>query len=309
MSRIAFLIPQFNEGHVDSNYLRFANELTGRGVEVTVCLIDTLSLSQSKVCAEGWSVNAPISINQPYAETQRYNLNEFTDFWVFSLGIRASFLDKFQLLYAIGKEVRFVNSLDVIMHLKSKYFITSMPEMIKHPETHASTKAETLLDIVESSSKTWIAKPPAGSLGRDVFLLKPGSSNNRAILDHLCGPEQDHYTLIQEHISEISRGEKRVLIAGGEVVGQYKRIATSDHRTNLLQGASSEACELTQEESVYCNKIGKCLKDMGANYVGMDMVYPWIIEFNVINPGGLITIEDLTGKNLVPRIIDQLNLA
>ncbi len=309
MSRIAFLIPQFNEGHVDSNYLRFANELTGRGVEVTVCLIDTLSLSQSKVCAEGWSVNAPISINQPYAETQRYNLNEFTDFWVFSLGIRASFLDKFQLLYAIGKEVRFVNSLDVIMHLKSKYFITSMPEMIKHPETHASTQAETLLNIVESSSKTWIAKPPAGSLGRDVFLLKPGSSNNRAILDHLCGPKQDQYTLIQQHISEISRGEKRVLIAGGEVVGQYKRIATSDHRTNLLQGASSRACELTQEESIYCNKIGKWLKDMGANYVGMDMVYPWIIEFNVINPGGLMTIEDLTGKNLVPRIIDQLNLA
>ena len=309
MSRIAFLIPQFNEGHVDSNYLRFANELTGRGVEVTVCLIDTLSLSQSKVCAEGWSVNAPISINQPYAETQRYNLNEFTDFWVFSLGMRASFLDKFQLLYAIGKEVRFVNSLDVIMHLKSKYFITSMPEMIKHPETHTSTQAGTLLDIVESSSKTWIAKPPAGSLGRDVFLLKPGSSNNRAILDHLCGLEQDQYTLIQEHISEISRGEKRVLIAGGEVVGQYKRIATSDHRTNLLQGASSRACELTQEESIYCNKIGKWLKDMGANYVGMDMVYPWIIEFNVINPGGLITIEDLTGKNLVPRIIDQLNLA
>lgn len=309
MNRIAFLIPQFNEGHVDSNYLRFANELTGRGVEVTVCLIDTLSLSQSKVCAEGWSVNAPISINQPYAETQRYNLNEFTDFWVFSLGIRASFLDKFQLLYAIGKEVRFVNSLDVIMHLKSKYFITSMPEMIKHPETHTSTQAGTLLDIVESSSKTWIAKPPAGSLGRDVFLLKPGSSNNRAILDHLCGPKQDQYTLIQQHISEISRGEKRVLIAGGEVVGQYKRIATSDHRTNLLQGASSEACELTQEESVYCNKMGTWLKDMGANYVGMDMVYPWIIEFNVINPGGLITIEDLTGKNLVPRIIDQLNLA
>ena len=309
MSRIAFLIPQFNEGHVDSNYLRFANELTGRGVEVTVCLIDTLSLSQSKVCAEGWSVNAPISINQPYAETQRYNLNEFTDFWVFSLGIRASFLDKFQLLYAIGKEVRFVNSLDVIMHLKSKYFITSMPEMIKHPETHTSTQAGTLLDIVESSSKTWIAKPPAGSLGRDVFLLKPGSSNNRAILDHLCGPKQDQYTLIQQHISEISRGEKRVLIAGGEVVGQYKRIATSDHRTNLLQGASSEACELTQEESVYCNKMGTWLKDIGANYVGMDMVYPWIIEFNVINPGGLITIEDLTGKNLVPRIIDQLNLA
>ena len=157
--------------------------------------------------------------------------------------------------------------------------------------------------------KTWIAKPPAGSLGRDVFLLKPGSSNNRAILDYLCGPEQDQYTLIQEHISEISRGEKRVLIAGGEVVGQYKRIATTDHRTNLIQGAASEACELTQKESAYCKKLAEWLKTIGANYVGMDMVYPWIIEFNIINPGGLITIEGLTRENLAPRIIDQLNLA
>jgi glutathione synthase/RimK-type ligase-like ATP-grasp enzyme len=53
--------------------------------------------------------------------------------------------------------------------------------------------------------------------------------------------------------------------------------------------------------------MGTFLTSMGANYVGLDMVYPWIIEFNVINPGGLVTIEQLTGENLAPQIISQLD--
>ena len=91
-------------------------------------------------------------------------------------------------------------------------------------------------------------------------------------------------------------------------MGQYKRLATGDHRTNLLRGAKTEACDLTPDETAYCNQIGVWLRRIGANYVGIDMVYPWVIEFNVVNPGGLMTIEDLTGKDLAPKILDQLNL-
>ena len=310
MQRVAFLIPEpvpAGSGFIDGNYLRFANELTARGCEVSLCTTDTLALSRSRVSADGWRVSGELSEFENPGEPTRFLLNEFATIWVFSLGKRASFLDKFQMLYALGTNIRFINSLDAIMHLKSKYFITSLPEMIRHPETHAATNPSTLLAIVNESDKSWVAKPPAGSLGRDVFLLQPGDTNNSAILEHLCGPDQDQYTLLQEHIGAIRHGEKRVLLAGGKVIGQYKRTSVNDHRTNLLQGANSEACELTEDERNCCNEIGVFLTSMGANYVGLDMVYPWIIEFNVINPGGLITIEQLTGENLAPQIISQLD--
>ena len=306
MNRIAFLIPA-TDTLEDSNFVRFGDELTNRGAEVCFCLIDSLSLTRSRVTAEGWT-DMPVAGELLPAARERYYLSDFDTIWVFSLGLRSSFLDKYQLLYTLGPAIRFVNSLDAIMHLKSKYFITSLPETIKHPETYASTDPALLLAIVESSNKTWVAKPPAGSLGRDVFLLRPGESNNRAILQHLCGHEGDQYTLIQEYIDDIANGEKRVLIAGGAVVAQYRRHAVNDHRTNLLQGAASTPCDLTDEESGYCKKIGNFLRSKGANYVGLDMVYPWIIEFNVINPGGLITIQELTGENLAPIIIDNLSL-
>jgi len=311
MQRVAFLIPEpvpAGSGFIDGNYLRFANELTARGCKVSLCLTDTLALSRSSVSADGWLASGELSEGQTPGKPTRFLLSEFAIIWVFSLGKRASFLDKFQMLYALGPNVRLINSLDTIMHLKSKYFITSLPEKIRHPETHAATDPNTLLSIINNADKAWVAKPPAGSLGRDVFLLQPGDTNNRAILEHLCGPEQDQYTLLQEHIDAISGGEKRVLLAGGKVIGQYKRTAVNDHRTNLLQGANSEACELTEEELACCNNIGAFLTSMGANYVGLDMVYPWIIEFNVINPGGLVTIEALTGKNLAPEIISQLDM-
>jgi glutathione synthase len=303
--RVAFLIADFDE-IIDGNYLRFANELTRRGISLFVCLTDTLSLSASEVTVAGWQLDSPLQTGQAKPPMQQHPMASFDVAWLFSLGMRQSFLDKYQLLFSLGDKVRFVNSLDAIMHLKSKYFITGIPEVVQHPETHAGTDPEALLRLVNESNATWVAKPPAGSLGRDVFLLKPGDSNNRAILDHLCGPARDQYTLLQAFVPEIDGGEKRVLFAAGEVVGQYRRTAVNDHRTNLLQGATGEICSLTGEEMIACTRIGTFLASFGANFVGMDLVYPWVIEFNVINPGGMLTIEELSGVDLTHNIIDRL---
>ena len=308
MRKVAFFISKFEVDDTISNYSWIANELLRRGISVSLLLIDTLSLHKSQINASGWELANSTKAKLPFQQLVPFNLREFTDFWIFSLGARASFLDKYQLLYTSGFGVHFINSLEAIMHLKSKYYITNNTKVFRHPETYASTDADELLKIVESSNNSWIAKPPAGSLGRDVFLLQPGNSNNRVILENLCGAKGDQYALVQKHISEIEYGEKRVLIAGANIVGQYKRLATGDHRTNLLRGARTEVCDLTPDETAYCKQIGAWLRGIGANYVGIDMVYPWVIEFNVVNPGGLTTIKKLTGEDLAPKILDQLSL-
>ena len=112
------------------------------------------------------------------------------------------------------------------------------------------------MKIVQSGGK-WIAKPPAGSFGKDVYLLTSQDQNTAVILDSLTGEDKDQYCLLQRYVEEIEQGEKRVLFAGGKVVGQYLRRPTRDHRTNIMQGASAELCELTAEEADYCEKIGK----------------------------------------------------
>ena len=303
--KIALIIAE-TETIIDGNYLRFSNELRDRGLSVTLCLIDSLSLTQSKVSIKGFRVEKPLRDGDPFPECQDFFLEDFPDVWILSLGFRSSFLDKMQLLFSINDKVQLINSLDTIMHLKSKYFLASKPELFRYPETFASSDPDTLYETLAKGGQ-WIAKPPAGSFGREVFFLTHEDPNARVILQTLCGPELDQFTLLQKYVPEIEQGEKRVLLAGGKPVGQYRRIANQDHRTNIMQGAHSEACDLTPDETTYCRKIGTFFKEFGAEFVGLDLAYPWIIECNVINPGGLLTIEELTGQDLTKIILNEFD--
>jgi glutathione synthase len=304
MLKIALLVAE-TDTLTDGNYLRFANELNNRDINVTLCLIDSISLHQSDVTVSGFEVITPLKDGDPFPMLRNHSLSDFSHLWVLSLGFRHSFLDKMQLLYSVADKVRIINSLDAIMHLKSKYFLASKPELFKYPESYASTNPDELFEVLGSGDR-WIAKPPAGSLGRDVFLLDARDPNARVILEYLCGPDQNQFVLLQAYVPEIGQGEKRVLFAGGKVVGQYLRIATVDHRTNIMQGARSEPCDLTPSEIQYCQELGQFLKAFGAEFVGLDLVFPWIIEFNVINPGGLLTILELTGQDLSATIISEI---
>jgi glutathione synthase len=199
-----------------------------------------------------------------------------------------------------------INSLEALMHFKSKYFLASHPEIFQYPKTYASTSPADLFNIIERAGGRWIAKPPAGSLGRDIFLLTAKDHNTRVILESMTGPESDQYCLIQAYVDEIGAGEKRVLIANGKPVAQYRRHSNSDHRTNVSAGATTELCDLTAEETHYCEQIGAFLAARGALYVGLDLAFPWVIEFNVVNPGGIQTIEAMGGQDPSTKIIDEI---
>ena len=308
MARIALLIST-NDELVDGNYLRFANGATVAGHDVWLCPMDTLSMAKSHITVHGSPVTGPLQAGAAMPSFTQMSLEEMDLVWVLSLGYRHSFLDKVQLLYNLSQRVRVINSVDALMNLKSKYFLASQQDVFKHPETWSSTNPRELFEIIASEGGRFVLKPPAASFGRDVFLLQEDTENIHVILESMCGPDEDQYVLLQRYVEEITGGEKRVLIAGGEPVGAYLREANRDHRTNVHQGSDTSACELTAEELDYCRKIGRFLESLGAVYVGIDLVYPWVIEFNVVNPGGITTIEELTGEDVSGRILEQLALA
>lgn len=305
MMQIAFLIGA-TETIVDGNYCRFANELLRHGHRVALVEMETLALTRSRVTALGTWLDHACQPGAPLVFPDRMQLAEFDVIWVMSLGMRHSFLDKIQLLFAASRDTVICNSLDAIMHFKSKYFAATHPDIFQHPDTWASSNPAELLSIMQAHGGRWIVKPPASSFGRDVYLLTAEDANVRVILASLCGPDEDRFCLLQRYVEEIGQGEKRVLLAGGEPVGQYRRHALLDHRTNVQQGARTEPCELTPGEQEYCRRIGQTLLAHGAEFVGIDLVFPWVLEFNVINPGGLLTILELTGKDLTGAIIERM---
>ena len=297
MTRIALLInktPRVEDG----NCLRFLPELLASGYRVDLLFIDSLRLHGNRVEACGFECRYPLQAGANWPELNYRELcHELV--WLLGLGNRATFLDKFQLLFALPRRSTLINSPDAVMHLKSKYLLATRTEF-PVPETWADTDPEALLGIIESRGGDWILKPPAGSLGRDVFRITAGDSQIREKVRHLCA---SGYAMLQRYLPEIEQGEKRVLLAGGRVISQYRRIAESDHRTNLSLGARAEACGLTPEEAEVCHRLAAYLLNQGACFCGIDLAWPWLIEVNVINPGGLATIENLTGRDFAPDVV------
>ena len=290
----------------ESNYLRLGNALLERNFSVSYCFMDSLAMHGSKVMASGFQVTKPLVVDAPFPQCQLIDLEQADVVWTLTLGMRHSFLDKIQLLKCLESKCQLINSLEALMHLKSKYFLASQSEVFQYPETHCATDPRELERIITQGGGRWIAKPPAGSLGRDIFLLSAEDPNLRVILETMTGIDADQYCLLQPYVEEITHGEKRVLIAGGQPVGQYLRHAEQDHRTNVSAGAQTELCELSAKELAYCQRIGEFLMQQGAYFVGLDLAYPWVIEFNVVNPGGIQTILELGGEDLSGAVIDSI---
>ena len=305
MKHIAILIAK-SDTIEDGNYLRLGNELLRRGYLVDLCFLESIAMLDSKITADGFRLRMPMAVGDDFPDLDTKPLAQADLAWVLTLGMRHSFLDKVQLLYCLQQNCRVINSIDAIMHFKSKYFLANHSDIFRYPPTYASSNPDALFHTIQSQGGQWIAKPPAGSLGRDIFLLSASDPNTRVILESMTGPEADQYCLLQPYVEQIEQGEKRILIAGGQPVGQYIRHARKDHRTNVMQGADVKACELNEDEMAYCKKIGAFLKSHGAEFVGLDLAYPYVIEFNVINPGGLLTIESINGLDLTASIIDKI---
>lgn len=214
--------------------------------------------------------------------------------WILGFGARETFLDRMQLLKTLDQS-RFVNTADALVYLHGKFDLAEFG-----PETHASADVDALMDIVAGGGR-WVAKPTAGSFGRDVFLLDADDIHCRAVFEHLTGRGAGRYCLLQRYVEEAEHNEKRVIVAGGEIIGAYAKIGG-----NLATGAVTGSTELDAGETALVRKVDAHLHSRGAKFAGIDLAAPYVLEANVANPGGLGTLEQLTGVNPAPAVVKAL---
>ena len=301
MARIALLVNKTSRVE-DGNYLRFSRELCKLEHQVSLVFVDSLRFFSGQIKAHMVSWLPNLRPGSQFPKTTECIVDHDV-VWVLGFGNKSTFLDKYQLLYILSENCKVINSLETIMHLNSKYYTASEKAKFPSPETHASTCADELISFVKLNKGQWIVKPPAGSLGKDIYLTHAEDSQLTSIIEGLCGPDNNNYTMIQRYVPEIEKGEKRVLLAGGKIMGQYVRFPKEDHRTNITAGAKIEPCNLTEAELRFCNQLAQQVLLKGTWFAGVDLIYPWVIELNVINPGGIKTIEELTGCDLSSKVV------
>ncbi len=221
-------------------------------------------------------------------------LASFDLVWILGFGAREGFLDRMQMLKTLG-QARFVNTVDALVYLHGKFDLSEFG-----PQTYASADVDALMAIVAEGGR-WVAKPTAGSFGRDVFLLAAEDIHCRAVFEHLTGRGAGRYCLLQRYVEEAEHNEKRVLVAGGDIIGAYAKTAG-----NLATGAVARRTELDAGETSLVRRVIAHLGSRGARFAGIDLAAPYVLEANVANPGGLSTLEQLAGVDPTPAVVDAL---
>ncbi len=158
-----------------------------------------------------------------------------------------------------------------------------------------------------------ILKPLDGMGGMGIFRVKADGLNLGSIIETL-NKEGTETVMVQKFLPEISEGDKRVLIIGGEPVPYcLARIPQgSEVRGNLAAGGKGVARALTERDMEIGRKLGAVLLERGMLLAGVDVIGDCVTEINVTSPTCFQEIHDQTGCDVPALFIDalekQLNL-
>ncbi len=263
--------------------------------------------------------------------------------WPQGFGHRQSYYDRMQLLRQLDQR-RFVNTVDSYTYLHGKLppfpgraAVRPVParaghkpvmwardsqatgsngmypqdespptdeSLVEHlPETHAAASAHYLLECLDDATP-WVLKPSGASFGRDVRLIHADPTGRRAIRKLI---ERDGFAILQRYVAAVKRGEIRCLLAGGKIVGCYRRVpAANDFRANLATGGTAQHYIPSDPDRDLMGKIGRWLLGAGVGFASADIAWPYLIEINVANPGGLATLEHLSGTDPTPKAAELI---
>ena len=229
------------------------------------------------------------------------DVDAFDWIWPIGFGSRTTFLDRMQLLHGVDQS-KFVNTIDAFLlyHNKATLAMTTLSRY--SPATIVSANVDELAAHVRDGGD-WIAKPTAGSFGRDVFELRANDTNLEQILEHLT---RNGYTILQERVQ--TEREQRWFVAMGSVLGAYQK-AKVGLRGNMNAASSAIVCEPNDLEVEMVQSIANDLVELGIRACAIDIAYPYLLDVNFVNPGWFQTMENLTGKNYAVNLPSLLSTA
>ncbi len=173
------------------------------------------------------------------------------------------------------------------------------------PETIVTASAETLSAFLDQVGHM-VVKPLEDCSGRGIFALRaddPAREQRLAEAVH----QGRYFVEGQRFLPEISLGDKRVLLLGGEILGQVRRVPPpGDFRSNVNAGGRCVPCDLTESDRVICARIGPWLAEREIHLAGIDIVGDKVLEVNITSPSCLREMNDLYGLALEGAILDYL---
>ena len=272
------------------------------GIEVYVSKPKNLYLMQNNAFVSFKKVTLKNS-KFSFSNLKKSNINKFDYFFIrqdppFDLNYLTNCY-LLELHQKFNKKPRFINDPGGIKNFTEKicpiYFNTLMPKTLV-------TSDENIFKEKLSKKKTLILKTLYNKGGEGVIKVENNDINSLRKFKELISKYKVP-VVIQDFVSKVSKGDKRVILIEGEPVGLINRVPQlGSYKANLHLGGKAEISILTKKEQEICKKIKPFLLENKLIFVGIDLIDKKLSEINVTSPTGIVQIQELTGVN-VSRIL------
>lgn len=155
-----------------------------------------------------------------------------------------------------------------------------------------------------------IFKPLDGMGGIGIFRVKEDGLNLGSVIETLS--EYGQKTIMaQRYIPEITEGDKRVLVIGGEVVPFVlaRMPQNGEVRGNLASGGVGVAQPISQPNLQLAETLAPVLAQRGLLLVGLDIIGRHLTEINVTSPTCFQEITDQTGFDVAALFVSAVERA
>ena len=170
------------------------------------------------------------------------------------------------------------------------------------PPTIFSQNIDEIKKFFKKNEKV-ILKPIHSFGGNDIHLL---SKFDLKFIKKFI--KKHEYIICQKYLPKINKGDKRVFLINGKVMGAISRVPKKgSFLSNMSKGAKPINTQLTNIEKKISKLVAKNLRKENIFLAGIDFIDQKLNgDINVTSPTGLKTFYDLSNINLAKTFWKEL---
>ena len=262
-----------------------------------------LSIINSKVVAKGFFIKFDYNQKKFFKIIKNQKLNlELCKYILIRQDppFNLEYISTTYILDQIKHKVKIINDPTSIRNVSEKLYSAKYQKFM--PDTIFSQNLDEIRSFFKKNKKV-IVKPIHSYSGNDILLMN--SFNLKTINNFI--KKHDHI-MCQKFLPKISKGDKRVFIINGKVVGAISRVPKKgSFLSNMSKGAVPINIKLTKSELKISKLISKDLKKENIFFAGIDFIDQKLNgDINVTSPTGLKSYYDLSGINLAKLFWKEL---
>ena len=280
-----------------------ANEIQSKNYKIFYYDPKDLSIIDSKVIARGFFVKFNYK-NKKIFEILKYQKLNLTKCKFILIRqdppFNLEYISTTYILDTIKDNVKIINDPTSIRNISEKLYSAKYFKFM--PQTIFTHNINEIKKFFKNHKRV-IIKPIHSFSGNDIHLLK--RFNSKLVKNFV---KKHNHIMCQKYLPKIYKGDKRVFLINGKVVGVISRVPKKgSFLSNMSKGAKPINTKLTKIESRISKLIAQDLKKKKIFFAGIDFIDQKLNgDINVTSPTGLKTFYDLSKVNLAKTFWKEL---